>query len=90
MPCVGIYIPPETQAAIENEMLLYEYIAGFVEDGDLLQPLAEIITHVQDHFGPHLNLVYFDPQLNEETEEPCAFFQIWVINDSHFYSKRTH
>jgi hypothetical protein len=90
MPCIGIYILPEAQAAVENEMLLYEYIAGFMEDGALLQPLPEIVEEVRNCFGPHLNLIYFDPQLDEEIDEPCTFFQIRVVNDSFFYSKGIH
>ena len=90
MPCTGIFIPRETQAAVENESLLSAYVTGFIQDGNLMFPLPEIETFVRQHFGYHLRLVYCDPNSEDEVDEPAEFFHLKIVHESSFYSKRSH
>lgn len=91
MKCIGIFMPVDTLAALENDELVMTYLESCIdEEGNLIQELPKIDKHLKTSFGQHLRLAYYDPQTCETTETPSHYYHLMVVSDSIFHSHERH
>lgn len=91
MKCIGIFMPVETRAALENDELVMSYLESCVtKEGELIRELPDIDQHLKTSFGQHLRLTYYDPTEQTTTEIPSYYYHLMVVSDSIFHSHERH